>query len=307
MRPGCHGRRGGRESERERGRNYLLVEEWKRTHDGWRRRVVTLKGIGLGVVMPEIEIREISPSLSFSSRESRPRAESRQSLWFSWNLNGVSRIAAWDVGILLERGSRPIKRGGLRPSGPGSPSGNESHRRFDATSRALALFTAFRVMLNTSPLYNARHPFARELPHVCPRFTICVYLSIAGRDRVYRSRGWISRVRNIFLSIDGNVCSRWRWIDLLVLRRDRGDKYLSRASVHHVECGVSLGFQVVRVGRRRMRAGWARRASEIWCVYLRSDTSSLTSRHADNPRLRQTPCVASHLIAARAIHHVWVM
>lgn len=58
-------------------------------------------------------------------------------------------------------GSRPIKRGGSDPPAA-SPSGNEPRRRFDATSRALALFTAFYAMLNTSPLYSAHYPFARE-------------------------------------------------------------------------------------------------------------------------------------------------
>lgn len=52
--------------------------------------------------------------------------------------------------------------------------------------------------------------------------------------------------------------------------------------------------------------GWGGRTPN-YGVYLWSDTSSLTSWCADNLRLRQTPCVASHLIAARTIDHVWVM
>lgn len=93
----------------------------------------------------------VSPPLSLSSCKRSVRAQSHRSHCDSAEI--LMEYRELRCGMCITN-SRPIKMGGSDPPAA-SPSGNEPHRRFNATSRALALFTAFYVMLNTSPLYSA--------------------------------------------------------------------------------------------------------------------------------------------------------
>lgn len=143
-----------------------------------------------------------------------------------------------------------------------SPSGNESHRRFDATSRALALFTAFCVMLNTFPLYTAHHPFARELPYIFVRFTVCEYLSIALRSCLSFLRMDFAHERHF--SLDRSVYTICiyivGWRSELIY-----SSYAATEAINTFHAQVSTTLSTESAGfpgdTRRMKAGAARRMS----------------------------------------------
>lgn len=161
---------------------------------------------------------------------------------------------------------------------------------------------------NTSPLYCAPIHL-RRLPHSYATWrTIYLDHIIVKNHHPYI----VPSLEDVFHVTCGNslwIGRRGRLYDQLIYssyNHGCNDKYLSRASVHYVEYVLGAESESWFPGGTRWGeggAGWVRRAPR-YGVYLWSDTSSLTSRRADNPRLRQTPCVASHLIAARAIHHV---
>lgn len=189
--------------------------------------------------MLEIEIRKFHP-LSFSSRWG---AESSQSLWFSWNLNGVSRIARRTY--IKSLALRPLKEQVHPIVSFFFFRKRKLHWRFDATSRALTLLPRYWIHLHyNASIHSEVSVFLWLVAYIFKRHREIVFIILPSAERspitcnMHRvAHEHLPFFLYFFRSAD-TVGSAMNWFTRLT-PHDCSDKYPSRASVRYVEYGVS--------------------------------------------------------------------